>query len=115
VDTTRKKFTKESSHEVAANIAAKEVSHGQEVDLIRAEDAVQNAKTDAERTVALQNRDDLIKQRQTLYIRWTLDRHVTKVRILPQETFVRKPRTEFEFKNEQGKVETDWHAYCHHV
>ncbi|KAF2658499.1 hypothetical protein K491DRAFT_652742 [Lophiostoma macrostomum CBS 122681] len=115
VQTTRTKFQKESSHEVAANIAAKEVSHGQEVDLVKAEDAVKDAKTEKERNVALQNRNDLIKQRQTLFIRWTLDRHVTKIRLLPRETFVRKPRTEFGTTNAQGKFETDWQAYSHHL
>jgi len=115
VETVKSKVSGEGNHQVAANIAAKEVPHGKDVDLIKAKDAVKLAKTDAEKALAAKTVEELTIERQNMFVRWTLDRHVTKVRILPRDTFVRKPRAAFERRNVQGDIEMDWNAYAHHV
>jgi hypothetical protein len=103
------------NQEVAANIAATEIHHGQEVDLVNAASALEEAKTEDEKRAATQTLSDLLKQRQTTYVRWSLDRHVTKIRVIPRDILARKPRAEFEKKNSQGNTIVDWRAYGAHV
>ena len=115
VDTVKSKVSGQGNQQVAANIAAKEVSHGQEVDLVNAHDAVGRAKTENEKLLAIEDVSKLIKDRQSTYARWSLDRHVTKVRLLPRETMVLKPKATFQTRNTRGEVVTDWNAYGQHV
>ena len=115
IDTVKSKLSDQGSHQIAANIAAKEIPHGKDVDLVKAQIAVENAKTDREKALATLTVEELIRERQNMFIRWTLDRHVTKVRVLPRDSFVRKSRADFAITNDNGKVQTDWDAYTHHV
>lgn len=115
VETVKDKVLGQGGHEVAANIAAKEISHGQEVDLVNAHDRVKHAGTEDEKVEAEEDVNRIIKERQTMYVRWTVDRHVTKCRILPRETFVKKDRSAFETHSAQGGTVIDWHAYGSHV
>jgi hypothetical protein len=115
VDTIKSKVSDQGNQEVAANIAAKEVSHGIEVDLINAHDAVGQATTERERLLAIKDVSKLMKERQGTYARWSLDRHVTKIRVLPRETMVKRSQAEFRKQDSLGKTVTDWHAYGAHV
>ena len=115
VDTVKDKISGQGSHHAAANIAAKEISHGQEVDLVHAHDRLQHAETDSEKLLAVNDLDRLLRERQTMYVRWTVDRHVAKCRVLPRETFVQKSLSAFQSKNLQGQTVTDWRAYATHV
>ncbi|KAF2491290.1 hypothetical protein BU16DRAFT_515579 [Lophium mytilinum] len=56
-----------------------------------------------------------MKERQSTFVRWTLDRHVTKVRVMPRDTFTRKSRAQFETKNTEGDIVMDWKAYGQHL
>jgi hypothetical protein len=115
VDTVKAKVSNQGNEEIAANIAAKEISHGQEVDLVKAHDAVGRARTENEKLLAIKDVSRLMKERQGTYARWSLDRHVTKVRVLPRDTLVLKPQAAFQTKNARGDVVTDWKAYGQHV
>ncbi|CBX97692.1 predicted protein [Plenodomus lingam JN3] len=115
VDTIKSKVSRQGESEVAANIAAKEVPHGQDVDLVNAASELDHASSEKEKMLATQNITELLKLRQSTFVRWTLDRHVTKVRKLPRDTIQRKPRAAFERKNEQGGVDVDWKAYGYHM
>lgn len=115
IDTIKDKVSGQGGHQAVANVATKEISHGQEVDLVNAHDRVKHAGTDVERLLAVQDLDKLTKERQAMYVRWTVDRHVTKCRILPRSTFSRKSRSEFESKTIQGETVVDWNAYGAHV
>ena len=115
VETVKSKVSGEGNHQVAANIAAKEVPHGQEVDLVNAQTAVERARTESERLLAIDNLAELMKDRQSTFARWTLDRHVTKLRVIPKETFVLKPKEAFMVKNVRGEIEFDYKAYWKHV
>lgn len=115
VDTIKSKVSGQGNQQVAANIAAKEVSHGIEVDLVNAHDAVGQATTERDRLLAIKDVSKLIKERQGTYARWSLDRHVMKIRILPRLTMVKKLRADFQKQDSQGKIVTDWHTYGAHV
>ncbi|CAO2658052.1 Nn.00g073120.m01.CDS01 [Neocucurbitaria sp. VM-36] len=115
VETITSKVSNQGNQEVAANVAVKEISHGQEVDLVNASTAVERARTEHEKLLAIQNLSELLKERQSTYVRWTLDRHVTKIRIIPRDTVVRRPRTDYQKKDVRGEVIIDWKAYGNHL
>ncbi|KAF1944695.1 hypothetical protein EJ02DRAFT_452296 [Clathrospora elynae] len=115
VDTVKSKVSNQGNQQVAANIAAKEIPHGQEVDLVNASSAIDRARTENEKLLAIKNLSELLKERQSTYVRWSLDRHVSKVRALPRDTVVLKPRSAFEHRNPQGNIVVDWRAYGSHL
>lgn len=114
VDTVKSKVSRQGESQLAANIAAKEVPHGQDVDLVNAASELDRARSEKEKLLATQNISELLELRQSTFVRWTLDRHVTKVRKLRRDTVKRKPRAAFEHANAHGGIEVDWKAYgCH--
>lgn len=115
IHTIHEKATAGGGHEFAANIASKEIPHEQDKELVKAHDAVQDASPDPERMLAKENLERLLKERQTRYVRWTLDRHVTKVRVLPRDLMSRKPMVEFQHKDSTGRMVTDWNTYTRHL
>ncbi|KAF2033071.1 hypothetical protein EK21DRAFT_59218, partial [Setomelanomma holmii] len=114
VDTVKSKVSNQGNQQIAANIAAKEISHGQEVDLVNAHDKIGCATTESERLLAIQDVSHLLKERQSTYARWSLDRHVMKVRQLPRETMVQKTPADFQRKNIRGELFMDYKAYWQH-
>ncbi|XPT02863.1 hypothetical protein M3J09_011969 [Ascochyta lentis] len=115
VDAIRAKITEHSNQQVAAHITAKEVPHGNDVDLIHASEAVEKAEDDAQRLLAIQDLSKLMQERQATYARWTFDRHITKVRLLPREQNELKPRSDFETYDPQEGLVIDWKAYGQHL
>ncbi|KAH7113243.1 hypothetical protein B0J11DRAFT_572725 [Dendryphion nanum] len=113
VDTVKSKASDRGSQQLAANIAAKEIPHGQEVDLLNAETALKQAVTEDERQLASEKLSRLLRQRQSTFVRWSLDRHVNKVRVLPR--IPKRPRTDFEFHDPHGGLVIDWKAYGQHL
>lgn len=114
VDTITSKVTGQGGQQVASNLVAKEISHGKEVELVQAQDEILNAKTDPATVLAIEEVGTLVKRRQDMFVRWTIDRHVTKVRILPEETVSKKEPKDFLILTD-GKPRTDWIAYLNHV
>ena len=115
IGTVNEKVKAQGGKQVAANIASKEIPLEQDEELLEAQDAVKNARSDPERKLATENLERLLKERQTRFVRWTLDRHITKVRVLPRDLTFKKPMSEFQHKNALGQVVTDWKAYAHHL
>lgn len=115
IDTIKDKISAQGSHQAAANVATVEISHGQEVELVKAQDRVEHAETNDEKITAVHERDWLVKERQNTYVRWTMDRHVTQCRPLPRDAFVRKDRSAFEHKTIDEGTVIDWKAYGTHV
>lgn len=115
IEVTKEKLDSHGNEQVAANIAASEISHGQEVDLLNAQSDMLRARTSEEKKKAKETFEELLKERQNMFVRWTLDRHITKVRIMPKTTFVKKTRREFEKRDPVGNVAIDWKAYGEHV
>jgi hypothetical protein len=115
LDTVKSKVSEQGNQEFAGNLTAKEVPHGDEVEIVRAADAVEAAGTDAQRLLAIQDLAKLLKERQASYARWTFDRHITKVRVLPRDKSELKPRSAFETYDPLEGVVIDWRAYGQHV
>lgn len=115
IDTVKAKVSDHGNQQIAGQMTAKEVPHGDEVDLLHASEAVEAAQTDAQRLLAIQDLSRLMKERQAMYARWSLDRHVTKVRLLPRDQIRLKPRSDFEKYNPQEGLVIDWKAYGQHV
>ncbi|KAJ4334169.1 hypothetical protein N0V95_009238 [Ascochyta clinopodiicola] len=115
VDAVRSKISEHSNQQVAAHITAKEIPHGNDVDIVHASEAVEDAENDAQRLLAIQDLSKLMQARQATYARWTFDRHITKVRLLPREQLKLKPRSDFEKYNPQEGLVIDWRAYGQHV
>jgi hypothetical protein len=115
VDSVKSKVHNHGNQQIATNIASKEISHGQEVNLLKAHDDLQHADTQEKKDRAAETLDELLKERQNLYVRWTLDRHITKVRLLPKDRSVLKSKTDFQTKDKEGRLVTDWRAYGQHV
>jgi hypothetical protein len=114
VDTVQAAISNQGNQQVAANIASKEVPHEQEKELVEAKERLDDAQTEKERLLAIKDINRLLRERQTWFIRWTLDRHVAKVRLLPKDDFPSKPLSSFRKTTSQGDVVTDWEAYLHH-
>jgi hypothetical protein len=115
IDTVRSKVTSKTGNEVSANLVAKEIPHGQEVELVQADDAVQRARNGTERLMRIEDVKHLMQTRQDMFVRWTVDRHVSKVRILPEGTVGEKERKDFMKKGEDGKAKMDWLSYAQYV
>lgn len=115
MDAVKSKVGDQGNHEVAANIAAKEIPHGDEVDLINAHDKVGSARTEQERVEATDEIKRLMRDRQSKFARWSLDRHVTKIRVLPREGMRRRERGEFEKRDADGRIVVDWRGYASHA
>jgi hypothetical protein len=115
IDTVKSKVSGQGGHQVASNLVAKEISHGREVQLVQAHDKIPRARTETERLLAIKNVDEMLAARQDMFVRWTMDRHVTKVRILPRHNVYLKPRREFIRKDSDGKKKMDWEVYVVHV
>ncbi|KFZ17840.1 hypothetical protein V501_01530 [Pseudogymnoascus sp. VKM F-4519 (FW-2642)] len=94
VDTVKSVVAGQGGHQAASNLLAKEVSHRQEVELVKAHDEVLTASSEAVKLLAVKELGALMKARQDQYVRWTMDRHVTKVRLRPHGT-VKKNKRDF--------------------
>ena len=115
VETVKSKATGQGGHQVASNLAAKEISHGREVELVCAHDKIARAQTEKERLLAINNVDEMLAARQDMFVRWTMDRHITKVRKLTRSTVRLKNRKEFVEVDVDGKKMMDWKSYITHV
>jgi hypothetical protein len=117
VETVKSAVAGSGGHQAAKNLAAKEVSHGREVELVKADEEVKKARGERERVVAKGTRDELMRERQDMFVRWTMDRHVSKVRVLPKRSLDEKPKPLSFFKkiNGDGTVGTDWEGWVKHV
>ncbi|KAL5411508.1 hypothetical protein PMIN03_004836 [Paraphaeosphaeria minitans] len=115
IDTVKAKISDKGNQQVAGQITAKEVPHGDEVDMIRASEAVEDARNDTQRLLAIKDLSMLMKERQATYARWALDRHITKIRRLPRGEIQLRPRSDFQKLDPQAGMLTDWRAYVQHL
>lgn len=91
------------------------IAHGAEVKMVRAYDTVMSAETDDTRLPALEDLESLKKQRQDAFVRWTLDRHVLKVRQVPPRATAQPTKVDYRSVTEEGKLEMRWLDYGHDV
>lgn len=86
VQTIKAKAERRTNREFAENLATAEVAHAYDVELVLAADHMAVAKTEEERSSAHQDMEVLKKARQDMFVRWTMDRHVLKIRRLERKS-----------------------------
>lgn len=115
VRTIKAKSERRTNREVAKNLATAEISHAQDVELVLAQDQLAQAATGEEQSSAYQKLEVLKKARQDMFVRWTMDRHVTKIGRLERKPIPLRKRADFITKAEPRQGRTDWTAYGIHV
>ncbi len=78
----------------AENLAKTDVSHGSNVNIVRAYDSIASTATEADRASAMQDFERLNRSRQDSFVRWTMDRHVQEVRKVEAIRLPRRPKRE---------------------
>lgn len=91
------------------------IPHGANVGLIRACDEAESAQNEQEKNEAVDKIETLKKERQDMYVRWTMDRHVLKVRQDPPRTLERPRMEDYRVAKEEGKANIDWGNYGQQV
>ena len=91
------------------------IAHGAEVKIVRAYDDIKSAETEEAKTTAMDNLEELKKERQDAFVRWTIDRHVLKVRQVPPRTISQPRREDYNSSNKDGEKTMQWLEYGHDV
>ena len=91
------------------------VTHGENVGLVRAWDKLESAQNEKEKNDAVDELGSLKRERQDAYVRWTMDRHVMKVRQAPPRVLERPRRQDYRKADQEGKVEFQWADYGQQV
>jgi hypothetical protein len=96
---------------VVETLATKDVSHGAGVQLVRANEELADARTNDEEALASEKLALLKSVRQDSYVRWTLDRHIAKVRRLQPHPVARRTTEDFVRQSQTGKQDTERKRY----
>ena len=115
VNTVKSAVGRQGGDAYAENLAKTDITHGANVNIVRAYDIVANTTTDADRAAAMQDLERLKKSRQDSFVRWTMDRHVQMVRRVETAKLPRRPRAEFVEKIDDGRYRTQWKEYGDYV
>ena len=91
------------------------IAHGANVGLVRAWDKLGTAQSEKERNDAMSEIENLKKERQDSYVRWTMDRHVLKIRQDPPRTLERPRRDAYKKVDKEGRLEMQWADYGRQV
>ena len=114
VDTVSSVLHGASGAKMADVVDNQVIAHGANVNLIRAFDKVADTDNKEGQHSALGELEDLKKERQDQYVRWTMDRHVLKVRRIPPLDLQRPQKNDFRIGHkEEGQV--NWAMYGQHV
>ena len=114
IDTIKSLGHLKGGNDFAEHVANTEISHGASVNLVLAHEKVEAATNDHDRSRATHGFELLKKERQDSLVRWTLDRHVRKVKNMEAQRPRRADKEEFA-RLEDGKKTIRWVDYGHHV
>ena len=115
VQTVKAKVERKTNREVAGNLATAEVSHAHDVELLMAQNQMAKANTEEERRSTYRDLEVLKKARQDMYVRWTMDRHVLKIRQREMDSSPPEEKAESVAEDQSGHVKMNWKAYGGHV
>ena len=87
------------------------ITHGANVNLVRAHDKVASAQDEGAKQDAVEEVEALDKARQDTYVRWTMDRHVLKVRRIPPQDLPRPSKKDYKEKHIDVGGLGQWAAY----
>lgn len=115
VDTVQSALHGASGAKFAEVMDNQVIAHSANVGLVRAWEKIDSAQDEEGRDAAMNEVCDLKKERQDMYVRWTMDRHVLKVRQDPPRTMERPRRQDYQNRDEEGKTKTQWADYGQQV
>ena len=115
VDTVSSLISSASGAKMAAVMDNQVIAHGADVNLVRVSDKVADANNEEEKQSALGELEDLRKARQDQYVRWTMDRHVLKVRRIPPFNIKRPQKKDFKTGDQKDDGQVDWAMYSQNV
>ncbi|MCJ1280656.1 hypothetical protein MMC21_008485 [Puttea exsequens] len=115
IDTVQSALHGASGAKFAEVVDNQVIPHGANVGLVRAYDKLNSAKNEKKTQGALSEVETLKKERQDAYVRWTMDRHVLKVRQDPPRTMERPRRAVYRKENKEGREEMQWSGYSQQV
>lgn len=111
VDTVSSVLHGASGAKMAAVMDNQTIAHGADVNLVRAHDKVTSAENEEEKRSAVDELEELKKARQDTYVRWTMDRHVLKVRRIPPLELPRPKKKDYTVGEQEGKGPVNWASY----
>ena len=103
------------ANQFAKTMDNKAISHGADVRIVNAYDKIASLSTESDKDLGIQDLNELKDARQDLFVRWTMDHHVRKVRRLPATIIPWRSREDFTVTDELGKRRMQWERYAHHV
>ena len=115
VKTIKSALGRQGGNAYAENLAKTDVTHGANVNIVRAYDNLEKTTTATDRTSAIHDLEQLKKSRQDSFLRWTMDRHVQKVRRVDTIKLPRKTKREFVDKMDDGSDRMLWTEYGQYV
>lgn len=115
VDTVSSLLHGASGAKMAAVMDNQVIAHGADVNLVRVYDKVANADSKEEQQSAMEELEDLKKERQDQFVRWTMDRHVLKVRRIPPLSLKRPQQKDFKMGDQKEEGQVNWVIYGQHV
>ena len=101
-------------NDFAENVANTDVSHGASVNLVLAHERIAASTNDREKLIAAQDFKMLKKARQDSLVRWTMDRHVRRVKTVQAQRLPWLDKRDF-VRNDGGRQKMHWLDYGHHV
>lgn len=115
VDTVQSALHGASGAKFAAVMDNQVIAHGADVGLVRAYDKLGDAKNEEQKYEAFEEFEAIKKGRQDAYVRWTMDRHVLKVRQDPPRSLEWPQKDDYRTKNKAGNISFRWANYAHQV
>jgi hypothetical protein len=100
----------QGGNEFAESVANTDLRHGASVNLVLAHERIVVSMNNRERLMAMQNFEALKKMTQASFVRWTMDRHVRRVKNAQAQKVPRLDKSDF-VQDEK----MHWLAYGHHV
>lgn len=113
--TLRSTAGKQGGNAYADNLSKTDVPHGANVNVVRAYDHIARTTTVTDRTMAMRDLERLKKSRQDSFVRWTMDRHVQKLRRVERVKLPRRSGRESIGRVDDAKDRLRWKEYGQYV
>lgn len=115
VKTLKAAAGRQGGNAYAENLAKTEVTHSANVNIVQAYENLASTIEVGDRTLAMQDLEKLKKSRQDSFVRWTIDRHVQKVKRVEAIKLPRRPKREFVERIDEARHRTRWREYGDYV
>ena len=99
----------------ASTVSGTAIVHGADVRLVRAYDKIKETSDQEDKTVAVEEFEELKDTRQDSFVRWTMDEYVHKVKRVQSKTMQLPERKDFVTHRKDGHPRMQWAEYTGHV